>query len=455
MARPRSDYVCRDCGYKAPRPLGRCPTCSAWSTFDEVVVRASSNGAGATVRVRPRRLAEIRAEGFQRLPVPINEFSRVLGGGIVQGSLVLIGGDPGVGKSTLLTQVAAAVATASEIDVLYVSGEESLGQVALRTRRMGLDSDHLLFASETDIDTLVETIQDSGARLAIVDSIQSVMSSDVEALPGSVAQLRQCAQRLLQLAKSSGIAILLVGHVTKEGAIAGPKLLEHMVDGVLYLEGERFNAYRILRSAKNRFGPTHEVGIFEMRGEGLAEVTDPSAAFLAERSVGVPGSVVTVAMEGTRPLLVEVQALVSKSSLPVPRRTANGLDTNRLHLMSAVLARRIGVGLFDQDVYVNVVGGLRIDEPAADLATALAIASSYRDRPLPSDLVVLGEVGLSGELRSVGQLERRVREASKLGFRAALVPATSEAARVGAETNIELVPARSLREALDRLGLSG
>jgi DNA repair protein RadA/Sms len=313
---------------------------------------------------------------------------------------------------------------------------------------MGLTAEGLTFLSETDADTIVQTIGEAAARLAVIDSIQSVQASDVEALPGSVSQLRECALRFLQLAKSSGTPIFLVGHVTKEGAIAGPKVLEHMVDTVLYLEGERFHQYRLLRSTKNRFGPTHEVGVFEMRGEGLVEVPNPSAVFLAERGEPSPGSVVTVALEGTRPILVEVQALASKSPLAVPRRTANGFDTNRLHLITAVLSRRLNARLHEHDVYLNVVGGLRIDEPAADLAAALAIVSSLNDEPLPGDLVVMGEVGLSGELRSVGQIESRLREAAKLGFERALVPRVRLPSDLG---GISLVPASTLREAVAAL----
>jgi DNA repair protein RadA/Sms len=318
---------------------------------------------------------------------------------------------------------------------------------------MGLNARDLLFLSETDADTIVETIRASAANLAVIDSIQSVMASDVEALPGSVSQLRECTLRFLQLAKATGTPVFLVGHVTKDGSIAGPKVLEHMVDTVLYLEGERFNHYRLLRSTKNRFGPTHEVGVFEMQGGGLVEVANPSAVFLAERGTSAPGSVVTVAMEGTRPILEEIQALVNKSSLAMPRRTATGFDPSRLHLVTAVVNRRLGVPLYDQDVFVNVVGGLRVDEPSADLAAALAIVSSVRDRPLPGDLVAVGELGLSGELRGVGQLEQRLREAAKLGFLKALVPRTASRGLPGNVSGIEVVPVATLRDAVHTLGL--
>jgi DNA repair protein RadA/Sms len=432
--------------------LGRCPECDAWGSFDEtrqVAVAESprkpiTHGVGA----KPLRLSEIETADYQRIDVGMPEMARVLGGGIVPGSLTLIGGDPGVGKSTLLTQVANSVAEHAQRQVLYVSGEESAAQIALRARRMRLNTDELLFLSETDADVICETIRHLQASVAIVDSIQSVMVSDVEALPGSVSQLRECALRFLQLAKTTGTPVFLVGHVTKDGAIAGPKVLEHMVDTVLYLEGERFNQYRLLRSTKNRFGPTHEVGVFEMRTQGLVEVSNPSAVFLAERARSAAGSVVTVALEGTRPILQEIQALVSRSSLAMPRRTATGFDTNRLHLLAAVITRRARIPLHDQDVFLNVVGGLRVEEPSADLAAALAIVSSIRDHALPSDLVALGEIGLSGELRGVGQLEQRLREAAKLGFARALVPRTSVKA-----SDLELMPMESLAAAVGALGL--
>jgi DNA repair protein RadA/Sms len=456
MPKLRTEYVCRECGYRNPRSLGRCPECDAWGSFDEIrlqaVVEPARRGSGQQRASRPLRLAEIDTADFDRLPIAIAEFARVLGGGIVKGSLTLIGGDPGVGKSTLLSQVADQVARQSG-EVLYVSGEESVAQVGLRAKRMGLGAPDLLFLSETDADTIVETVRASAARLVVIDSIQSVMAADVEALPGSVSQLRECALRFLQLAKTTGIPVFLVGHVTKDGSIAGPKVLEHMVDTVLYLEGERFNQYRLLRSAKNRFGPTQEVGVFEMLGQGLVEVTNPSSVFLAERGVSAPGSVVTVAMEGTRPLLHEIQALVSRSSLAMPRRTATGFDSSRLHLVTAVVARRLGMPLYDQDVFLNVVGGLRIEEPSADLAAALAIVSSVRDQPLPADLVAVGELGLSGELRGVGQLEQRLREASKLGFLRALAPRAVGQRPASNRGGIEVLAASSLREAVGLLGL--
>ena len=455
MAKTRIEYVCKACGAKAPRWFGRCPECEAWNTSEERVARPAvaavssrpkpAHGPSLGMGARPVRLHEIDAADFDRLPVPMGEFSRVLGGGIVRGSLVLIGGDPGVGKSTLLVQVSDLVARASG-PVLYVSGEESLAQIGLRARRLGLDANDLLFASDNDLGTVLEAIESSHPSVVVIDSIQSMHSAELEASPGSVSQLRECTLRFMHLAKGSGISVFLIGHVTKEGAIAGPKVLEHMVDTVLYLEGERYHAYRLLRSTKNRFGPTHEVGVFEMRGEGMVEVTNPSAAFLAERGEDVTGSSVLVTMEGTRPLLVEVQALASKSALAMPRRAANGIESNRLLLVAAVLSRRLGLPLNDQDLYVNVIGGLRIEEPAADLAVALSIVSSFRDKTIDPRTVVCGEVGLSGELRSVGQLEIRLREAAKLGFERAVVP-RGPAARALKDVGLEVIQVATLREA--------
>jgi DNA repair protein RadA/Sms len=395
------------------------------------------------------RLAEIQAADIERIPVASSELNRVLGGGIVPGSLTLIGGDPGVGKSTLLTQLADQVAR-QHGTVVYVSGEESLAQLSLRARRMGVAAADLLLLSETDVEAIVASIGASAATLAVVDSIQSVQVPEVDALPGTVTQLRESAQRFMQLAKGTDTAVFLVGHVTKDGAIAGPRLLEHMVDTVLYLEGERFLSYRLLRSVKNRFGPTNDIGVFEMRDRGLVDVANPSSVFLGERMEAAAGSAVTVMLEGTRPLLVEVQALAAKSSLAMPRRNAIGFDTNRLHLLTAVLARRLGLGLYDHDVYLNVVGGLRIEEPAADLAAALSIVSSMHDHALPADLIAVGEVGLSGELRPVGQLEARLREAAKLGFGQAMLPRGAAHPRV---PGLSLTRVGTLREAVRALSL--
>jgi DNA repair protein RadA/Sms len=375
-----------------------------------------------------------------------DEFARVLGGGLVPGSLVLIGGDPGIGKTTLLTDVAARFA--DEVGpALYVSAEESTQQIKLRAARMGLDPEHMLVYSETSLDAILEQIDNLQPRLVIVDSIQTVYLEDVTSAAGSVSQVREGALRLLRLAKNTGIPMFLVGHVTKEGAIAGPRVLEHIVDAVLYLEGDRFHQYRLLRGVKNRFGSTDEVGVFEMTQDGMREVANPSQVFLAERSTGTPGSAVAVTMEGTRPLLVEVQALTANTTSAQPRRTANGFDMNRLLMLVAVLSKRVGLPLFNQDIYVNIVGGLRITEPAADLAVAVAIASSYRNQRVRSDIALVGEVGLSGELRSISQLDRRLSEAAKLGFQRSLYPSTAAAPKVD---GMALMEVRSVADAVDQ-----
>lgn len=435
--------------------MGRCPHCDAWSSLQESVEQTSARGSTSARAVvsstRPLRLRDVESDGLDRVPVPIEEFSRVLGGGIVPGSVVLIGGDPGVGKSTLLMQVSDAVARLVG-PVLFVSGEESVSQVAMRARRLGLDAAEFSILSDSDLASVLQHAESASPRLLVVDSIQSIYDRDLDSTPGSVSQLRAATLRLTQFAKGSGVPVFLIGHVTKEGAIAGPKVLEHMVDTVLYLEGERFQAYRLLRSTKNRFGPTHEVGVFEMQTEGLVEVANPSAAFLAERGEAVSGSLVVATLEGTRPILVEVQALVNRSGLAVPRRVSNGMPFNRLLLISAVLSRRMGVPLHDQDIYLNVVGGMRIEEPGADLAAALAILSSLRDVPIDSGVVALGEVGLSGELRSVGQLDKRLREAAKLGFERAIVPRGHQAGQLGG-IGLQVLQVSTVREAA-RLALA-
>lgn len=413
---------------------------------------------GGIERSTPRRLSEIEGEIDERLPLSIGEFARVLGGGVVPGSLILIGGDPGIGKSTLLLQVALEMAERER--VLYVSGEESERQIKMRSLRllqsMGDNGaqiapenlpDQLYLVTETDLETIFAHIHELQPRLLIVDSIQTTTLNELESSAGSVSQVRECSSRLRELAKSSGIAVFLIGHVTKEGTIAGPRVLEHIVDTVLYLEGDRFHTYRLLRSMKNRFGATSEVGVFEMRERGMIEVANPSEAFLAERMVNAPGSAVAVTMEGTRPLLVEIQGLTSPTSFGNPRRTPNGVDFNRLLLLTAVLTRRANLRLADQDVFVNVVGGLTIGEPAADLAIAAAITSSARNIPVRADTVLIGEVGLSGELRMVGQVSARLWEAAQLGFKTAVLPRNMRRGEPWPE-GIEIVEARSLQQAL-------
>jgi DNA repair protein RadA/Sms len=398
----------------------------------------------------PRRLFEIEGDMEERIPLALTEFSRVLGGGIVPGSVVLIGGDPGIGKSTLLLQMVLSLAMSEE--VLYISGEESELQLkgrALRLMTGGQELEKLFLLTETDLDSILDHIQHLGPSLVIIDSIQTTRVAEIESGAGSISQVRESASRLQSLAKSSGIAIFIVGHVTKEGAIAGPKVLEHIVDTVLYLEGDSFHAFRLLRSVKNRFGATSEIGVFEMGSSGLVEVPNPSEAFLAERVLHSPGSAIAVTMEGTRPLLVEVQGLTSTTTFGNPRRTANGVDFNRLLLTAAVLTRRAGIRLSDQDVFVNVIGGLQISEPALDLAMAIAIASSMRDRPVDPSLAFIGEIGLSGEVRTVPQLSSRLKEAAKLGFKRVVVPG-----RIKIEEEIPsdlgIIEVRTVRAALEK-----
>jgi DNA repair protein RadA/Sms len=406
---------------------------------------------GLTGASSPQRLTEIEGDVDERLPLSIGEFARVLGGGIVPGSIVLVGGDPGIGKSTLLLQVSLEVAR--QALVLYISGEESERQIKMRAVRLledeqGTMPSGLLLVTETNLNAILEHIHAVKPSLVIVDSIQTTYLPELESTSGSVTQVRECASRLRELAKGTGIAVFLIGHVTKEGAIAGPRVLEHIVDTVLYLEGDRFQSYRLLRSVKNRFGATSEVGVFEMGERGMLEVTNPSEAFLAERMVNTPGSAIAVTMEGTRPILVEVQGLSSPTAFGNPRRTPNGIDFNRLLLITAVLARRIGLRLGDQDVFVNVIGGIQVEEPAADLAVAAAITSSIRDQPIKADTVLIGEVGLSGELRMAGQMSARLREATRLGFRTAIIPKRVRKGELWPD-GIQVLEVRSLRDALE------
>jgi DNA repair protein RadA/Sms len=449
MAKTRVQFVCQTCGAAYPRWLGQCKSCGEWNTMVETVVqpRKDATASRAWMPVsQPQSLPDIRADQFQRLPVANSELARVLGGGLVPGSVVLISGDPGIGKSTLLLQASAQLAEGPK-PVLYISGEESVHQIKMRADRLGLQQAGLYVVSEVSLDQIIGHIEQLGPRLVVVDSIQAISSDELESSAGTVSQVKACATTLLRLAKANGIPMLLVGHVTKAGSIAGPRVLEHIVDAVLYLEGDRFHTYRLLRGVKNRFGSTHEVGVFEMTEEGMVEVANPSEAFLAERLPNTAGSAIAVTMEGTRPLLVEIQALASTTSFGQPRRTANGVDFNRLLLLVAVLSKRVGLRLFDQDVFVNVVGGLRISEPAADLALALAIASSFQNRSLPADMAAVGEVGLSGEIRAVGHLSRRLHEAAKLGFSRCIVPATHRTLR-DVPPGMDVIPARSLADAL-------
>ena len=451
MARKtRVVFVCQQCGAQSPRWAGRCAECSAWNSLVETAESEPPLGQRAWMsRSQPVALPELAAGRFERVVVPVSEFNRVLGGGIVPGSVVLVGGDPGIGKSTLLLQIGAAVADGVG-PVLYVSGEESAEQIRLRAERLGIQGDRLFVLAETRLDQVLGHVEQLAPSLVVVDSIQTMYLESVPSAAGSISQVRECAMALLRMAKATHVPMFLVGHVTKEGAIAGPRVLEHIVDTVLYLEGERFHTYRLLRSVKNRFGSTNEIGVFEMQEAGMVEVGNPSAIFLAERLEMPIGSAVAVTLEGTRPILVEVQALTTTTSFGLPRRTGNGVDFNRLLLLTAVLSKQVGLALYNQDIYVNVVGGLKVSEPAVDLAVSLAVASSFREQPVAPDLAVIGEVGLSGELRRVGQVERRLMEASKLGFRRCLLPrAISDDRRLAQASGLELIGAQTVAEALE------
>lgn len=450
MAKPRTTFVCQQCGVGSPAYLGRCPGCGSWNSMVETIEDRRPGAVAARSRpvTRAQPLNAVGSAQTERIAVPIEEFNRVLGGGLVPGSLVLIGGDPGIGKSTLVLQAASALAGAVGT-VLYVSAEESAQQLKLRADRLGVNGDSLLALSETNLADVLAVADAEAPGLLIVDSIQTVYVEEITSAAGSVSQVRECTARLMQWAKPRGVPVFIVGHVTKEGTIAGPRVLEHMVDAVLYLEGDRYGQYRILRAVKNRFGSTDEVGVFEMADIGLREVRNPSEAFLEERSGNAAGSTVAVTVEGTRPILVEIQALTTTSHMGLPRRSATGLDANRLGLLVAVLQKRVGLPLGGQDIYANVVGGLRVAEPAADLAVALAIASSYQDRRVDPGTVVVGEIGLSGELRSVNQLDRRLIEASKLGFTRVIVPAALGRRGRPPEGGIELVRAATVAEAIE------
>lgn len=423
MGKLRSKFVCQACGGEQARWFGKCPDCEAWNTLIEEVQASSSKASGSVrlLKTRPVPIASVELADEERFSTGLEELDRVLGGGVVPGSMVLLGGDPGIGKSTLLLQVAQQVAAAG-YPVLYASGEESARQIRLRARRLEAEHANLHILAETDIRAIEAAILSLRPTWAVIDSIQAVYDPDTASLPGSVSQVRTATGSLLKVAKEEGVALCLVGHVTKEGTLAGPRVLEHMVDTVLYFEGDRFKSHRLIRGVKNRFGATNEVGVFEMVQSGLREVTNPSELFLAERAPDASGSAIVATMEGTRPLLVEIQALVSPSALAQPRRSATGLEHNRLVQILAVLEKRVGLSLAKADAYLNVVGGIDISEPAADLGVALAVASSLRDVALPPDLIALGEVGLNGEIRAVSGLEARLKEAAKLGFHAAIVP---------------------------------
>lgn len=451
MAKKKTKFVCQECGYESLKWMGRCPGCSSWNSLVEEVQRASNYVPGTSMKIKAKREKAIPITQVEKLDQPrsntgMRELNRVLGGGLVPGSFILVGGDPGIGKSTLLLQTSYQLAK-SGIPILYVSGEESVEQIRLRAERLGALAKTLMVVSETDLSVIEQLMEETKPKVMIVDSIQTVFHPDVTSAPGSVAQVRECTGQLMRWAKEQQISIIIVGHVTKTGAIAGPRMLEHMVDCVLYFEGERHHTYRVLRSVKNRFGSTNEIGVFEMKDNGLAEVDNPSELFLSSRPVGVPGTAVTASMEGTRPVLVELQALVTPTSFATPKRSTTGIDHQRVTMIIAVLEKRLGFFLQNQDAYINVVGGVRLDEPAIDLAVAISLASSFREQATSPYDVFIGEVGLTGEVRGVSRIEMRIAEAANMGFKRAIIPEKNLRGLTEMK-GIKLIGVQSLEEAL-------
>lgn len=434
-------YVCQGCGYYSPQWLGKCPNCNEWNTFIEEITKTPSHTHPIAIPRSPSKpLTEIEISQTIRLQTKIQEFDRVLGGGIVEGSIILVSGEPGIGKSTLLLQMADHIAQLDK-KVLYISGEESPSQIKLRAKRLGIENKNINIFSQTNIDEIVAEIEFLTPDVIVIDSIQTAYHPDIDSLPGSVSQVRECGLRFMQIAKSRNIPIFIIGHITKEGAIAGPKTLEHMVDTVLYIEGDKDHFYRILRADKNRFGSTNEIGIFEMKEDGMQEVKDPSLMFLSESSDNLPGNVVTCAIEGTRPLLVEIQALLSSCVYRMPQRIPSGIDYRRLSMLLAVIERRVGIKVSTHDVFINVVGGLHIQETASDLALILAIVSAVKNVPVSQKTAVLGEVGLGGEVRPIGLIDKRIKEIERLGFTKCIAPSKCK-------SNIEVIAVRNVREAI-------
>ncbi len=449
MIKSKTVFFCKECGYESTKWLGQCPGCKQWDTFvEEPVVKKSTTSAGIKAATAPVQLSQIKAEKEVRLSSGIGELDRVLGGGIVAGSLVLVGGDPGIGKSTLLLQMCREIVNHKK-NVLYISGEESLNQIKMRAERLGVFHDGLLLLCETDLDLIEQVIRTDRPDIVVIDSIQTMFKEEISSAPGSVSQVREATGTLMRIAKGSGITIFIIGHVTKEGVVAGPRVLEHMVDTVLYFEGDNSASYRILRAVKNRFGSTNEIGVFEMRNSGLTEVTNPSEFMLKGRPEGESGSVVAASIEGTRPILVEVQALVCRTNFNMPRRTSAGTDYNRVNLLMAVLEKRLGIQLSDCDAYVNVAGGMRITEPALDLAITSAILSSYKNVALHNRTILFGEVGLTGEIRAVNLAVQRVAEAKKMGFEVCILPqANKENIQV---EGLKLIGVRNIQEVIGML----
>ncbi|MDP4181476.1 MAG: DNA repair protein RadA [Bacillota bacterium] len=452
MAKNKSIYICQECGYETSGWLGKCPACNQWNTFVEEPLKSGSKVNNSDIKeIKPISINEISVDAEERYSTGFKEIDRVLGGGMVKGSLILVGGDPGIGKSTLILQICNTICINSNI--LYFSGEESVGQIKIRADRLTVNNPKLLMVSETNFGIIENYILKEKPGFVIVDSIQTMYDENITSAPGSVSQVREVTGRLMRVAKDNGISIIIVGHVTKEGSIAGPRVLEHMVDTVLYFEGDRHLSYRVLRAVKNRFGSTNEIGIFEMRDAGLVEIDNPSAIMLSGRPENVPGSVVISSVEGTRPMLIEVQALVCPTNFGMPRRMATGIDYNRITLLMAVLEKRVGMQLSNYDAYVNVVGGLKIDEPACDLGLIVAIASSFRNLIVDPDCVLIGEVGLTGEVRAVGQIDKRVMEAKRLGFKKCIVPSGNKKMleQIKELSDVDIKTVENVKEALDML----
>jgi len=452
MAKAKTIFVCNECGYESAKWMGKCPACNSWNTFfeEKLSTKVESGKREKKIQEAPKPLNSFVGQDAQRTSTGYAELDRVLGGGLVKGSLVLVGGEPGIGKSTLILQLCDKVK--GEGKVLYVSGEESAEQIKLRADRLNIKNDDILFLGETDIDIIDQNIEELNPKLVIIDSMQTMYSEDISSAPGSVSQVREITSRIMKICKSRKITTIIIGHVTKDGNIAGPRVLEHMVDTVLYIEGERYFSYRMIRGVKNRFGSTNEVGMFEMQEKGMVEITNPSSILISEREDNPSGSVVVATVEGTRPLLVELQALVTQSVFGLPRRTANGIDYNRLTLLVAVMEKKAGFMLGNQDVYLNVVGGLKVNEPALDLGIILATASSFKNVSIPKGVIALGEVGLTGEVRTINMMEKRLKEAERLGFKKCIIPENNKKL-LKESYKLDIIGVKNINEAMKAIGL--
>ena len=454
MAKAKTIFMCNNCGYESAKWLGKCPACNEWNSFVEEKIKKDESyqvqGSESKKTNKPMLLNSVEGRDEFRAKTGYDELDRVLGGGLVKGSLVLVGGEPGIGKSTLILQLCDKIQ--GDGKVLYVSGEESAEQIKLRADRLNINNDDILFLGETDIDIIQDNILEQNPKLVIIDSIQTMYSDEITSAAGTVSQVREITARIMKLCKCNNITTIIIGHVTKEGNIAGPRVLEHMVDTVLYIEGERYFSYRIIRSVKNRFGSTNEVGMFEMRDEGMCEITNPSSVLISERDDNPAGSVIVATIEGTRPLLVELQALTSTTVFGLPRRTANGVDYNRLTLLMAVLEKKAGLNLANQDAYLNVVSGIKISEPAVDLGIVLSVASSFKNLSIPKDTAVVGEVGLTGEVRSVNLIEKRLKEIEKLGFKTCIIPESNKKL-LKENYKLDIIGVKNVNEAMQKLGL--